>query len=32
VGLEAPRKGEARPTSRAMLGASSVGMAWPKTI
>src|SRR5262245_50135060 len=23
---------EARPTSRAMLGASSVGMAWPKTI
>ena len=23
---------EARPTSRAMLGARSVGMAWPKTI
>ena len=25
-------KAEASPTSRAMLGASKVGMAWPKTI
>ena len=33
VWASSPRgSAEARPTSRAMLGASSVGMAWPKTI